>query len=84
MPLRRLRATPWLASLAFAAAALTGGAAHAENLSPELAVQRAARNNPTLRAALLDQTAARQAVAAEKGAARSAARLDPVEALRFE
>jgi outer membrane protein TolC len=68
MPLRRLRAAPWPAALAFAASSLAAASADAENLSAEQAVSRAAARNPTLRAALLDQTAARQAVAAEKGA----------------
>lgn len=70
MPLRRLRATPWVASLAFAAAASMASAspAYAENLTAEQAVQRAAARNPTLKAALLDLTAARQAVEGERGA----------------
>jgi outer membrane protein TolC len=42
--------------------------AAAETLSAEQAVSRAATNNPSLRAALLDATAAHQGVAAERGA----------------
>jgi outer membrane protein TolC len=43
-------------------------AAHAETLSAEEAVSRAAKNNPSLRAALLDARSAQYAAAAERGA----------------
>jgi outer membrane protein len=45
-----------------------GGVAGAETLSAEQAVSRAAQNNPSLRAALLDARAARYSVEAERGA----------------
>ena len=44
------------------------GVAHAETLSAEAAVGRAAQRNPSLRAALLDARSAGYAVAAERGA----------------
>jgi outer membrane protein len=44
------------------------GVARAETLSAEDAVSRAANNNPSLRAALLDARSAQYAVAAERGA----------------
>jgi outer membrane protein TolC len=44
------------------------GVAHAETLSAEAAVGRAAQHNPSLRAALLDARSADYAVAAERGA----------------
>ncbi|WP_441285663.1 TolC family protein [Sorangium sp. KYC3313] len=59
---------PWLASLALAATCSLSVAARAETLTVEEAVRRAASQNPSLRAALLEATAARQAVAAEEGA----------------
>ncbi|WP_437274530.1 TolC family protein [Sorangium sp. So ce375] len=61
---------PWLASLVLAATCSLSAAARAETLTAEEAVRRAASQNPSLRAALLDATAARQAVAAEEGARR--------------
>ncbi|WP_437585442.1 TolC family protein [Sorangium sp. So ce1000] len=61
---------PWLASLALAATCSLSAAARAETLTAEEAVRRAASQNPSLRAALLEATAARQAVAAEEGARR--------------
>ncbi|WP_437292721.1 TolC family protein [Sorangium sp. So ce426] len=61
---------PWLASLALAATCSLSVAARAETLTAEEAVRRAASQNPSLRAALLEATAARQAVAAEEGARR--------------
>ncbi len=60
--LRRAAPLVGLMALSFA------GVAGAETLSAEEAVRRAAEGNPTLRAALLDARAARQAVAAERGA----------------
>jgi outer membrane protein len=50
------------------AVATSAGVARAETLSAEQAVSRAAQNNPSLRAALLDSRAAGYAVAAERGA----------------
>jgi outer membrane protein TolC len=44
------------------------GVAHAETLSATQAVSRAAQNNPSLRAALLDARSAQYAALAEKGA----------------
>ncbi|WP_437707380.1 TolC family protein [Sorangium sp. So ce448] len=61
---------PWLATLALAATCSLSVAARAETLTAEEAVRRAASQNPSLRAALLEATAARQAVAAEEGARR--------------
>ncbi|WP_437979656.1 TolC family protein [Sorangium sp. So ce117] len=61
---------PWLAALALAAMCSLSVAARAETLTAEEAVRRAASQNPSLRAALLEATAARQAVAAEEGARR--------------
>ncbi|WP_437541063.1 TolC family protein [Sorangium sp. So ce367] len=61
---------PWLAALALAATCSLSVAARAETLTAEEAVRRAASQNPSLRAALLEATAARQAVAAEEGARR--------------
>lgn len=58
----------WLASAALLAVVSLSHAARAETLSAEEAVGRAATQNPTLRAALLDLTAAHHAVEAEKGA----------------
>ncbi|WP_234022587.1 TolC family protein [Sorangium cellulosum] len=68
MTLTRSVPMPWLAALALAAACSLSSAARAETLSAEQAVGRAASQNPTLRAALLEAAAARQAVAAEQGA----------------
>ncbi|MGK4003811.1 TolC family protein [Sorangium sp. So ce1036] len=72
MTLTRSVPLPWLASLALIAACSLSSAARAETLSAEEAVGRAASQNPSLRAALLEVTAARQAVAAEEGARRPA------------
>ncbi|WP_437790569.1 TolC family protein [Sorangium sp. So ce693] len=68
MTLTRSVPLPWLASLALAATCSLSVAARAETLTAEEAVRRAASQNPSLRAALLEATAARQAVAAEEGA----------------
>jgi outer membrane protein len=68
MKLRRLVSRPWLSCAALLAAFAVAGSAHAETLSAEDAVARAATQNPTLHAALLDVTAAHQAVDAEQGA----------------
>lgn len=62
-----LRRARWAPLLSLCIAGLTRQAA-AETLSAEQAVSRAATNNPSLRAALLDATAAHQGVAAERGA----------------
>ncbi|WP_438003237.1 TolC family protein [Sorangium sp. So ce321] len=70
MTLTRSVPLPWLASLAVIATCTLSSAARAETLTAEEAVGRAASQNPTLRAALLEATAARQAVAAEQGARR--------------
>src|SRR5688500_4542703 len=50
----------WVASFA--------GAAHAETLSAQEAVSRAAQDHPSLRAALLDARSPQYAAAAERGA----------------
>ncbi|WP_437322830.1 TolC family protein [Sorangium sp. So ce381] len=68
MTLTRSVPLPWLASLALAATCSLSVAARAETLTAEEAVRRAASQNPSLRAALIEATAARQAVAAEEGA----------------
>jgi outer membrane protein len=68
MKLRRLVNRPWVSCAALLAVFSVAGGAHAETLSAEDAVARAAEQNPTLKAALLDATAANQAVAAEEGA----------------
>ncbi|WP_437573344.1 TolC family protein [Sorangium sp. So ce887] len=68
MTLTRSVPLPWLASLAVIATCSLSSAARAETLTAEQAVGRAASQNPSLRAALLEATAARQAVAAEQGA----------------
>ncbi|WP_437604998.1 TolC family protein [Sorangium sp. So ce834] len=68
MTLTRSVPLPWLASLAVIATCTLSSAASAETLTAEQAVGRAASQNPALRAALLEATAARQAVAAEQGA----------------
>ncbi|WP_437806190.1 TolC family protein [Sorangium sp. So ce1078] len=68
MTLTRSVPLPWLASLALIATCSLSSAARAETLTAEQAVGRAASQNPSLRAALLEATAARQAVAAEQGA----------------
>lgn len=62
---RRLGRSAPLLSLVVATLA---GVARAETLSAEEAVGRAAQNNPSLRAALLDARSAQYAVAAERGA----------------
>ena len=62
-----LRRARWAPLLSLCIAGLTRQAA-AETLSADQAVSRAATNNPSLRAALLDATAAQQGVAAERGA----------------
>jgi outer membrane protein len=66
---RKQRALVWggLPLLALLAASLPG-VARGETLSAAEAVSRAARNNPSLRAALLDARSARYATLAEKGA----------------
>jgi outer membrane protein len=51
-----------------ASAVCFAGVAGAETLSAEEAVSRAAQNNPSLRAALLDARSARYSLAAERGA----------------
>ncbi|WP_437685024.1 TolC family protein [Sorangium sp. So ce176] len=70
MTLSRSVPLPWLASLAVIATCSLSSAARAETLTAEEAVGRAASQNPSLRAALLEATAARQVVAAEQGARR--------------
>ncbi|HTN84406.1 MAG TPA: TolC family protein, partial [Sorangium sp.] len=70
MTLTRSVPLPWLSALAVIATCTLSSAARAETLTAEEAVGRAASQNPTLRAALLEATAARQAVAAEQGARR--------------
>jgi outer membrane protein TolC len=62
-----LRRAHWAPLLSLCIAGLARQAA-AETLSADQAVSRAATNNPSLRAALLDATAARQGLAAERGA----------------
>jgi outer membrane protein TolC len=62
-----LRRAHWAPLLSLCIAGQTRSAA-AETLSADQAVSRAATNNPSLRAALLDATAAHQGVAAERGA----------------
>ncbi|HTV25343.1 MAG TPA: TolC family protein, partial [Polyangiaceae bacterium] len=52
----------------FAGMGTLAGVARAETLSAEQAVSRAAQNNPSLRAALLDARSAQYAAAAERGA----------------
>lgn len=61
------RAAP-LVSMLIATSTAFAGLARAETLSAEQAVSRAAQNNPSLRAALLDARSAQYAVAAERGA----------------
>jgi outer membrane protein TolC len=62
-----LRRAHWAPLLSLCIAGLTRQAT-AETLSADQAVSRAASNNPSLRAALLDATAAHQGLAAERGA----------------
>src|SRR4051812_28158270 len=62
-----LRRARWAPLLSLCIVGLTRQAA-AETLSADQAVSRAATNNPSLRAALLDARAAHQGVAAEQGA----------------
>lgn len=61
----RPKTTPWLCALALATAA---SAASAEPLTPERALERAAAQSPTLRAALHDVTAAQASLQAEADA----------------
>jgi len=72
MKLRRLAVRTALSGAALLAALSATGVVHADTgtgpLTAEEAVVRAALQNPTLKAAILDATAARQAVAAEEGA----------------
>jgi outer membrane protein len=68
---RRLVHKACLVSLAAASSAVVtcaAAVARADTLSAEQAVSRAAANNPSLRAALLDARAAQYSVAAERGA----------------
>jgi outer membrane protein TolC len=62
------RAAPLVSLLCASVATLAATAARAETLSAEQAVSRAAQNNPSLRAALLDARSAQYAAQAERGA----------------